>query len=152
MISIKKTLAMLLVVATVPAIAVSPAFALDDQNAAVESSFTDSTNTYTEEGIMPLRSSHYFSIGTNYVSVYSSSTTSLNGLVTVNVQNFNAALYQVDINVYGKNGLLWSEDNWTKASSSNVFTAVDVRGISLRIKPRAALITPARNFTVEVIY
>lgn len=115
----------------------------------------------TENGIMPLRTTKHYTVGgydeegkeRGPINIYSASKLSpLSGAVTINVLNFNPVLYQLDIWVYDKHGLLWREDNWTKLGSSNAFTAVNVTAIDARIKPRASLFTDPKAFTVEIIY
>lgn len=161
MTKIRKTIALLLALAIVTITTTSGASAAvvaDNHGDGEEVAQTIALQNAAETGIMPLRDSHYFTIGAPNanipVNVYTAPTlkSPLSGLVTVNVLNFNAILYQVDIWVYNKSGLLWHEDNWTKLGDSNVFTAVNVTAIDIRIAPRAGLITPQRAFTVEVIY
>lgn len=159
MLKLRKTIALLLTLTIAVITATSSASAATITS---DDSKEQTTQTITlsdaENGIMPLRTSYYYDIGAPNenipVNVYMAPDLNhpLSDLFTVNVLNFNPILYQVDIRVYNKNGLLWQEDNWTKLGSSNSFTAVNVTAVDIRIAPRAGLITPPKAFTVEVIY
>jgi len=162
MIKISRAIALLLAFTITTITATSGASAAAITNPDGESKTTQATTLLdAEDGIMPLRTTKYYTVGgydengkeRGPVNIYSAPRLSpLSGEVTINVLNFNPVLYQIDIWVYNKSGLLWHEDNWTKLGSSNVFTAVNVTAIDARIKPRASLFTDPKAFTVEIIY
>lgn len=106
-------------------------------------------------GIMPLVTQNDFTIG-KPSELYTRVVDEQGGIdrvVHIEVLNFNPILYQVDVQVFGRNGLLWSEDNCTKANSS-IAIQCDATAVAVwvRIKPRAALVTGDKAFTVRVTY
>lgn len=108
-----------------------------------------------EGGVMPLLSQEDYTIGKpseRYVRVVNEPG-GINRVVHIEVLGFNSILYQVDAQVFDGQGLLWSEDNCTKASNSVAIecgpTAV---AVWVRIKPRAALVTGDKAFMVRVTY
>lgn len=157
MLKFKRSMSLLLALIMVVTMTTG-AYAADDPSLCAnnESIVAQDAPSSANDGIMPLRTSYYYIVGNSNVPVdiYLASNIDfpLSGLVTINILDFNPVLYQIDIWVNDKHGLLWHEDNWTKLSSSNVFTAVNVTAISARIKPRAGWITPSKDFTVEIIY
>lgn len=163
---LKKSIALVLVLVIVVAITTSSAFAIAAEDNGNNEQAVSQISPPSDEnsGITPLRNTYGpFTVGgyidgtqkeRGPVNIYSAMNINnpLNGLVTINVLNFNPVFYQLDIWIYNKSGLLRHEDNWTKLGSSNVFTAVNVTAIDIRIKPRADLITKPKAFEVEIIY
>lgn len=155
---IKKFLATALAVAmtlsiSVPTFAAEPA--LNDTEQEVATVVVADEGGTDDYGVMPLLETNYYWIGSpssQYVRI-AYDANGLNRLLSINVESFNGALYQVDIEMVGNSGLIWSEDNCTKTGSSRTFECgSNVTTVYLRIKPRAALITGDRAFRVRVEY
>lgn len=77
----------------------------------------------------------------------------INSTVKLTIEDFNAVLYQMDIKLNGRDGLLYQLDNCTKwGNEYSCWCGSDVVGVWVRIQPRAALITGDRSFRVKVEY
>lgn len=69
--------------------------------------------------------------------------------------DFDPSKYQMDIRMYGRNGLLWGEDDCLHNTSGRMFQcSSEVTYIHLRIIPRPKLIftAPIHSFEVQLVY
>lgn len=95
-------------------------------------------------GVMPLSNQAFWLGSNNSFKNISVSFPSSGGLFSVLVDNFNPSDYQMDIMMFGSNGLLWQEDDCLGSSNNRAFSCgSNVKSISLRIIPRNRLLFPA---------
>lgn len=77
------------------------------------------------------------------------------GMFSVIVEDFNPNNYRMDIIMWGRDGMLWQEEDCLHNSSSRAFECSrEVTAISLRIVPRNKLLFPAKpkDFLVKVTW
>lgn len=123
------------------------AFAAEPVNAEEVVSIT--ADVSGDEGVMPL-SSH--TITTDKDGAFSNINVYGPCNLGVLVREFDPGKYQMDIQMWGRNGLLWSENECLHNASSRVFEcSSEVRSVSIRIVPRNTWFpAPNKSFTVEL--
>lgn len=147
---LKSSLMALVLLASITLTPTATALAAEVDTAATTQQIVIDTND--ESDIVPLYIDNYYWVGARDVQIASNSNGTINNL-TISVENFNSALYQVNISMYGNNGKIWSEDNCTKLSNTRTFQCgSDVVRVYLRIAPRAGMVTGEKSFRVKVTY
>lgn len=100
---------------------------------------------------MPLTANPITPGTTNQYTVIPCSFGSRGGYFSVLVHGFEPKKYQMDIIMYGHNGVLWQEQECLHEATSRVFEcSSEVTSVALRIIPRPGLFpAPAKGFSVE---